>query len=88
MIRVTAGADREPGGDERVFDLEFADQRQPDGMFAPAMFEHKFLRKAVDVRLNQANALACAVALAANRDDSQVFRTRHIHYSLRTIMVD
>ncbi len=57
-------------------------------MFAPAMFEHELLRKAVDISLDQANALACAVALAADRDDPQVSRARRIDDGLRTIMID
>ena len=41
-----------------------------------AMFEVEFLRKAVDVGRNQANALARAVAVAADRDEPQVVVAR------------
>ena len=51
------------------------------------MFKREFLRKAVDVSLNQTNALARTVGLAADRRDPQVSRTRSIDHGLRTIMI-
>ena len=47
-----------PRRDQRVLDLEFADQRQPQGVFAAAMFQRELLRQAVDLGAHQANALA------------------------------
>ena len=79
---LAAGTDREPGGHERILDLEFAHQRQPDRMPAPAVLKVKFLRKAVDVGLNQTNALACALALFADRHDPQASRARNIDHGL------
>ena len=86
-LRLAAGADREPGRHQRILDLEFADQRQPHRIFAAAMFERQLLRKAVDVGANQANALAGAVALAADRDDPQFARPRRIDHLLRAVMI-
>jgi hypothetical protein len=51
------------------------------------MFQLEFLRKAVDLGLDQADALACAVAVAANRDDPQVFRARRIDHRRRAVMI-
>src|SRR5258705_8950107 len=84
---LAAGTDREPGGYQRILDLEFADQRQPDRMPAPAMFKVKVLRKAVDGGLDQANALPCAVALMTDRRDPQAACARGIDHGLRTIMI-
>ncbi len=68
LIRLAAGADREARGDNRVLDLEFADQRQADEMNSSAMLELKLLREAVDSGGDNTNALACAIAAAADRD--------------------
>src|SRR5258705_10350913 len=84
---LAAGTDREPGGYKRILDLEFADQRQPDRMPAPAMLKVKVLRKAVDVGLDQANALPCAVALLADLHNPQASRARGLDHGLRTIMI-
>ena len=86
-LGLAAGTDRESGGDQRVLDLEFPNQRQPHRMLAPAMFKREFLRKAVDVSLNQTNALTRTVGLAADRNDPQLSRTRNIDHGLRTIMI-
>ena len=51
------------------------------------MFERQFLRKAIDVGVDQANALAGAVAFAADRDDAQVACARRIDHCLRAIMI-
>ncbi len=84
---LAAGADRKARRDKRILDLEFADQRQSDRMPGPAMFEREFLRKAVDIGRDQANALAGAVALAADRDDPKLAHTRRIDHGLRDIMI-
>ncbi len=47
LIRFAAGTDRQSCRDQRILDLEFADQRQPDRISSPAMHELKPLRKAV-----------------------------------------
>jgi hypothetical protein len=86
-IHLAAGADREPGGDQRVLDLEFADQRQPDQVPAAAMFEVELLRKTIDGGLDQANALACAVGIAADGDDPQAAFARGMNDFPRTIMI-
>ena len=70
-----------------AYDLKFPDQRQPDRMPAAAMFEVKFLSKAVDLSLNQANALACTVTVATDCDDAQASRSRRVDHRLRTIMI-
>jgi len=59
--------------DQRILDLEFADQRQFDHVPLAAMFEHKPLCKAFDGGLDQTDTLACAVRVAADRDDAQIF---------------
>ena len=46
--RLAAGRDRKPGGDQRVLDLEGADQRQPHGVVGAGMRELQHLREAVD----------------------------------------
>ncbi len=51
------------------------------------MFERQFLRKAVDVGRDQADALACAVAVAADRDDPQIFGACRVDDLLRAIMI-
>ena len=84
---LAAGTDRKSGRDQRVFDLEFADQRQPDRYVAAAMFELELLGEAVDPGIDQANALPSAVTLAADRDDAQAARPRGIDHGLRAIMV-
>ena len=65
--RLAAGADRKPRGDQRVLDLEFADQRQLDRVLAPAMFERELLRKAFDRGIDETNALACAIRRCGRR---------------------
>jgi len=42
LVRLAAGADRKAGGDDSVLDLEFADQRQTDGIITSAMPEFEF----------------------------------------------
>ena len=86
-FRLAAGADRKPRRHQRILDLEFADQRQPHLIIAAAMFERQLLRKAVDVGANQANALAGAIALAADRDDPQFACPRRIDHLLRAVMI-
>ena len=86
-FRLAAGADREARRHQRILDLEFADQRQPHLIIAAAMFERQFLRKAVDVGADKANALASAIALAADRDDAQFARPRRIDHFLRAVMI-
>ena len=51
------------------------------------MFEHELLRKALDGGLDQPDALACAIAVAADGDDAQMFRTRGVDHLLRAIMI-
>ena len=87
LRRLAAGPDREPGGDQRILDLEFADQRQLDRVPAAAMFEHELLRKAFDGSGTQPNTLAFAIRVAADGDDPQVLRTRGVDHLLRAIMI-
>ena len=86
-VRFTAGADRKAGRDQRVLDLEFADQRQPDPVLASLMFERQSLRKAFDRSVRQANALTCSISLAPDRDDAQAARIGGIDHLPRAIMI-
>src|SRR6185437_17173061 len=86
-LRRAAGTDCETGGDQRILDLEFTDQRQPYRLSASAMFERKLLRKAVDLGCPQANAFAAAGAADSDRDDPQTSRLRGIDHGLRTIVI-
>jgi len=85
--RLAAGADRKARRDQRVLDLELADQRQPDGMIFPAMFKREVLRKAVDVGRDQANALARASTVAADGKQAQLPRARGLDHGMRTLMI-
>ena len=86
-FRLAAGAERQARGDQRVLDLEFADQRQTQRMAATAMFQHEFLREPVDRGADQANALAQAIAVTANCNEPQSAFARRIDHGLRIAMV-
>ena len=45
---IAGGADGKTGRHQRVLDLEFADQRQPDRIGLAAMFERELLREPLD----------------------------------------
>mgnify|MGYP003694408153 CR=1 FL=1 len=76
-----AGADREPGGDQRVLDLEFADQRQPHGdSCRPRCSSTSFCAKPSIEASHQANALARPIGLAPDRDDAQTARIRRLDH--------
>ena len=76
---IAAGADRETCRDQRILDLEFADQRQFDRMPLAAMLQHELLRKALDGGLNQPDALT-RIALATDGDDTQMFRADSVNH--------
>ena len=52
--RIAAGRDRKAGGDQRVLDLERADQRQHQRDVAPFVAKLDALREAVDARVDAA----------------------------------
>src|SRR5690348_4118693 len=56
-------------------------------MFAPAMFERELLRKALDRRIHEANALAGAIRVAADGNDAQIALARGVDHLLRAIMI-
>ena len=87
LFRLAAGADRKTGCDNRVLDLEFADQRQMNGITAPAMLKLEPLREALDGACGDANALACAIAVAADRDQPQFPFRSGLDHGLRAIMI-
>ena len=60
-----------PGRHQRILDLEFADQRQPHRMSVARDVPASSLCAKPSIRPDQTNALACAVAVAADRDDAQ-----------------
>ena len=82
--RIAARCDRKPCGDERVFDLKLADQRQLHVKIFPAMPDAQRLRKAVDDGFDEANA----VALAADADDRQAARLGGGDDRIRMFVID
>jgi hypothetical protein len=78
VVRLAAGADGEAGCDQRILDLEFADQRKLDHVTAAAMFERDLLRKTFDRCGLETNALARPVGVAADRDDPQAALARGV----------
>ena len=51
------------------------------------MFEHELLRKTFNGGLNEANALACTIGVAADGDDAQTFRARGLDYFRRAVVI-
>ena len=87
LVRIATGADRKAGRDERVLDLELADQRQMDHIATPAMDQFEPLREAVDGRGCNRDPLARAVALVADRDRQQLPFARHFDHVGRVVVV-
>ncbi len=81
--RVGSGADGEAGGDQRVLDLEFADQRQPQFRALAAVLDCHDLAEAVDRGVDQANF----AALATDRDDAQAALAGHCHNRIGMLVI-
>src|SRR6476620_6009503 len=82
LAGVAAGADRKARRDDRVFDLEFTDQRQANGIFAPEMVELELLCEAVDRGGDHAYPLARAIAFLPDSDEAQRSLLRGIDHGL------
>src|SRR5580700_6285654 len=61
-IGLAAGRDDQPGSNQRIFDLEFTDQRQAHLIVLAAEFEPQLLRKTVDGGLNEPDTGAGCLA--------------------------
>src|SRR5260370_30413582 len=85
FVRRAAGADRKASCDQRVLDLEFADQRQLDHMPAATMFERELLRKTFDRCGLETNALTRPIGVTADGNDPQTALARGVDDLLRTI---
>ncbi len=84
--RIVAACNSNARGDERVLNLELADQRYPHVVVIAAMFDPHHLREAVDLGVEQADTGSGA----AHADDGNSARPRGRHHgvSVRVINVD
>ena len=83
-IRRAAGRDREPGRDQRVLDLEAADQRQPELMALARVLDADSLGEAVDRGVEQPDA----VAVAADGDELQPALLRRRDHRIAVLVID
>ena len=70
--RIAAGRDRKPGRDQRILDLECADQRKLDIVAPARMFEREALRVTLDRDISEPDALA----VLSDREDVELARAR------------
>jgi len=85
--RIAAGADRKACGNDRVLDLELADQRQANGIYPAQVTELQALGESIDTGCNDSDALACAVAAASDADQSQFPLACGVNHLLRAVVI-